>query len=290
MNLCSFLYSRMVRFSVENLEALVEIALKEDLGEKGDVTSLALIDPQTHSTISMVSRSNGIFAGVTPAKIVAKKVDPNLEIKFNINDGDTVKAGTTIAQISGNLQSILKAERTMLNFVQHLSGIAKLTREFKDLISSCGSTTEIRDTRKTLPGYRSLEKQAVVAGGGTNHRMGLYDAFLIKDNHLAATNIGDVVNKCRSYNPDIPLEIEVDSIEQLEVVVQHKPDLILLDNFEVEDIKLAKEIAGDIALEISGGVTLDNVVEYAKTNVKYIAVGAITHSAKALDIGFDYDH
>lgn len=280
----------MVRFSVENLEALVEIALKEDLGEKGDVTSLALIDPQTHSTISMVSRSNGIFAGVTPAKIVAKKVDPNLEIKFNINDGDTVKAGTTIAQISGNLQSILKAERTMLNFVQHLSGIAKLTREFKDLISSCGSTTEIRDTRKTLPGYRSLEKQAVVAGGGTNHRMGLYDAFLIKDNHLAATNIGDVVNKCRSYNPDIPLEIEVDSIEQLEVVVQHKPDLILLDNFEVEDIKLAKEIAGDIALEISGGVTLDNVVEYAKTNVKYIAVGAITHSAKALDIGFDYDH
>lgn len=280
----------MVRFSVENLEALVEIALKEDLGEKGDVTSLALIDPQTHSTISIVSRSNGIFAGVTPAKIVAKKVDPNLEIKFNINDGDTVKAGTTIAQISGNLQSILKAERTMLNFVQHLSGIATLTREFRDLISSCGSTTEIRDTRKTLPGYRSLEKQAVVAGGGTNHRMGLYDAFLIKDNHLAATNIEDVVNKCRSYNPDIPLEIEVDSIDQLEVVVQHKPDLILLDNFEVEDIKLAKEIAGDIALEISGGVTLDNVVEYAKTNVKYIAVGAITHSAKALDIGFDYDH
>ena len=194
-----------------------------------------------------------------------------------------------IAQITGKLQSILITERTALNFAQHLSGIATATKQCVDLLESSGSKTKIRDTRKTLPAYRELEKQAVTHGGGTNHRMGLYDAFLVKDNHLAGSDISEVVQACRKFNPKLPLEVEVDSIEQLKIVAHHQPDLILLDNFSVTEINEAKQIAHDIVLEVSGGVTIDNLIEYGSTNVEYIAIGAITHSVKALDIGFDYE-
>jgi nicotinate-nucleotide pyrophosphorylase (carboxylating) len=151
------------------------------------------------------------------------------------------------------------------------------------------SPTIVRDTRKTLPGYRALEKAAVVHGGGENHRHGLYDAFLVKDNHLAGRDLAIVAQRCRDFDPTLPLEIEVDSLEQLNTVLAFDPDVVLLDNFSVSDVYKAIEIAGDTALEISGGVTLTNVAEYASTHVKYIAVGALTHSAPALDIGCDLD-
>lgn len=274
---------------MNNTEVLIDIALREDLADIGDVTSLALIDPDLTRTISMVTREAGVFSGEDVVKTVLSKVDSSLDIDFLVSDGDELYPGTAIANINGNLQSILRAERLVLNFVQHLSGIASATRKCVELLSSTGSKTKVRDTRKTLPGYRALEKKAVIHGGGVNHRMGLYDAFLVKDNHLAGATISEVVEKCRSFDPDLAVEVEVDNLEQLKIVVQSKPDLILLDNFSPADVLLAKEISSGIDLEISGGVNVENIVEYGSTNVTYIAIGSITHSVKAMDIGFDYE-
>lgn len=271
----------------ETLSTLVRIALEEDLSDKGDVTSQALIDQSAHGTIAIVSRKSGVLSGTQAASLTLSSVDPSLAVEWKVNDGQHLESGTHIAHITGNLRSILVGERTTLNFLQHLSGIATLTAQYVRIVAEQDSRTIVRDTRKTLPGYRALEKQAVVDGGGHNHRYGLYDAFLVKDNHLMGRDLEIVAQRCREFDPRLPLEIEVDSLSQLNVVLRFKPDVILLDNFSVDDVYRATEIAPDTDLEISGGVNMSNIAEYAKTNVAYIAIGALTHSAPALDIGFD---
>jgi nicotinate-nucleotide pyrophosphorylase (carboxylating) len=273
--------------SAATLEALISFALAEDLSDRGDVTTQALIDPSEQTSIAIRSRCAGVLAGSEAATKTLHAVDSTLSIQWTKTDGDVLEAGGDIATVSGSAASILTAERTTLNFLQHLSGIASLTRMFVDAVRAVGSTTIVRDTRKTLPGYRALEKAAVVAGGGQNHRMGLYDAFLVKDNHLAGHDLEIIAQRCRDFDPSLPLEIEVDSLSQLKVVIDFNPDVILLDNFSIDDVYSAIEMVNDIDLEVSGGISIENVADYAKTNVKYISIGALTHSAPALDLGFD---
>lgn len=271
----------------ERINLLVKLALAEDLNELGDVTAKALIDQRSTATVEIKPRKSGVISGIDVASNVFFQVDPSLEVNWALKDGDECENGMTIGTVNGSLRSILKAERTALNFLQHLSGVATLTRKYVDEINRIGSKTIVRDTRKTIPGYRLLEKRAVVHGGGQNHRMGLYDAFLVKDNHLQGAELKDVVEKCRSFDASIPLEVEVDTFAQLEEVLDFKPDLIMLDNFTVQDVMRTIETYPDISFEVSGRVTLENLVEYGSTNVKYIAIGALTHSAPALDIGLD---
>lgn len=268
-------------------EVLIGLAIEEDLHARGDVTSQALIDSGEYIRVSLTSRQTGVLSGVQLANKTLKTVDPNLIVEWRKSDGDSLQEGEVIATVEGKYRSILAAERTTLNFLQHLSGVASLTRQFVDILSKSGSSTIVRDTRKTLPGYRKYEKAAVVHGGGKNHRMGLYDAFLVKDNHLARHDLNVIVKRCRDFDPSLPLEVEVDNLEQLASVVKFEPDMILLDNFAVDDVVKAIDIAGSIPLEISGGVNIDNVESYGATNVKYIAIGALTHSASSIDIGCD---
>lgn len=271
----------------EILNTLITIALAEDLGTAGDVTSAALIDEDQHGVCTLVARSEGVLSGSEPAGLTVSQVDSDIDIEWHHNDGDVLHPGDVIATLNGRLRSLLTAERTTLNFLQHLSGVASATKRCVDALKEIGSTTVVRDTRKTLPGYRALEKAAVVHGGGQNHRRGLYDAFLVKDNHIAGRDLSVIADRCRSFDPTLPLEIEVDSLDQLRVIVEYKPDIVLLDNFSVEQVYEAIEIAGETPLEISGGVTLDTIADYGRTHVRYIAIGAITHSAPALDIGCD---
>ena len=270
-----------------SFDQLVDLALYEDFSTRGDVTSLALFDQSTPGEIAITARSKGVISGCDIAKLVFSKVDPTIEVNWLKTDGEICLPKESIAKITGPLASILKAERTVLNFLCHLSGVATLTNSFVQILNEIGSTTKVRDTRKTTPGYRELEKAAVVHGGGINHRMGLYDAFLVKDNHLQGVSISEVVEKCRAFDSSLPLEVEVDSIEQLKIVAVAKPDLILLDNFSTEMVYNALALELDIPFEISGGVNISNLDEYGMTNVKYIAIGALTHSAPILDLGFD---
>lgn len=271
----------------QRIEELISLALEEDLNGAGDVTANALIGENVQASIEIRARSKGVISGIEVASKTFAKVDSNIKVKWNLEDGQSCETGSVVGTLIGPLRSILTAERTALNFLQHLSGVASLTRKFVDELERIGSTTRIRDTRKTIPGYRLLEKNAVVHGGGLNHRMGLYDAFLVKDNHLEGASLEEVVEKCRSFDSQIPLEVEVDNLEQLKVVAAQSPDLIMLDNFTVEDVKKAVDFNLGVPLEVSGGVTFETVGEYGSTNVKYLAVGALTHSAPALDIGFD---
>lgn len=271
----------------KSVEVLIGLALEEDLSERGDVTSSALIDADAHTRVAIRTRQAGILSGTSVADAVFSAIDPELQTQWQKKDGDVCVAGDVLGTVGGSSRSLLAAERTVLNFLQHLSGIATLTHEYVQMLKESGSTTIVRDTRKTLPGYRALEKASVVHGGGQNHRMGLYDAFLVKDNHLAHHDLKVIAQRCRDFDPSLPLEIEVDNLAQLKTVVDFNPDIILLDNFAVEDVYKAIEVVNGIDLEISGGVTLKNIAEYGKTNVKYISVGALTHSAPALDIGFD---
>lgn len=273
--------------SDDYLDVLISLALTEDFGESGDVTSRALIESDAVGNVQISSREYGVLSGLEPAHRTLKAVDPAIQVAWDMTDGDDLAPGSCLGTLSGSMRSILSAERTALNFLQHLSGIATLTKKFVNALNDISSPTIVRDTRKTLPGYRALEKAAVLHGGGANHRMGLFDAFLVKDNHLAGHDLEIIAQRCREFDPSLPLEIEVDSIDQLKVILDFNPDVILLDNFSVDDVYKAIELAGDTALEISGGVNLDNVTEYGKTHVKYIAIGALTHSAPALDLGCD---
>ena len=270
-----------------HLDNLIELALSEDLNEKGDITSMALYDEAQKGSFEINVRSNGVISGIKVAQQVFNEVDENIEVAWRKVDGEFCGAGETIAFVEGSLTSILKAERTVLNFLCHLSGIATTTRNYVHVLEEINSSTKIRDTRKTTPGFRIIEKEAVVHGGGVNHRMGLYDGFLVKDNHVDGVSIGEVVEKCRDFDSEVILEVEVDTVEQLVIVAGTKPDLILLDNFTPEMVHEAQALELGIPFEISGGVNLTNVKEYGATNVKYIAIGALTHSASILDIGFD---
>jgi len=279
---------------------LIELALDEDLGRRnpawlGDVTSRTLIIPGvTFGQAAFVARQAGVLAGLPVVPLVlASVVDPNL-LTFEplLTDSAALEPGSRIALVRGPIDSLLTAERTALNFLQHLSGVATLTRRYVEAVA--GLPAKILDTRKTTPGWRLLEKYAVRCGGGHNHRMGLYDGILIKDNHLAAMNkvrsIPEAIRIARST--PLPFEIEVDTLDQLDEALAGKPDIVLLDNMPLDQMREAVHrrnvTAPGVLLEASGGVNLDTVRGIAETGVDRISVGALTHSAPALDIGLDY--
>ena len=265
---------------------LVKAALAEDLAGGVDVTSVATIAADAELQAEFVARESGVVVGIEMAKAVLTEVGI-ASIEVLVQDGASVNAGDILIRVSGNARAILLAERTALNFLGHLSGIATLTNQWVKEIA--GTNCQVRDTRKTTPGWRELEKFAVHMGGGTNHRMSLSDAALIKDNHIAAAGgVKAAFNAVRSAFPTAPIEIEVDTLEQLAEVLPLKPDLVLLDNMTPEQCRSAVSIvAGQTKLEASGGITLDKARSYAETGVDFLAIGALTHSTKNFDIGLD---
>lgn len=266
---------------------LVSRALAEDFGALGDLTSVATIPPDAVARAVVVARAPGVLAGRAAASEVFRQVDPTVEVTWRVDDGDGLDAGQVIAGLRGRLRSILGAERTALNLLQHASGVATLTRRYVD---AAAGRSRIRDTRKTLPGLRALEKAAVRAGGGSNHRENLSDAVLIKDNHLAYLDLISAVGQAKDRWPGRVVEVECDTLEQVVEAVDADADLVLLDNMTPDEVARAKTLVGtSVPLEVSGGVTLETVAAYAATGVDYISVGAITHSAPALDIALDID-
>ena len=270
----------------EYVEKIANESILEDLGGGADATSLATIPEKQKSTAEFVSRKAGIIAGLNVAAAVLESQGIT-DYQILVAEGSEVAAGDIVLRAHGNTRKILTAERTCLNLLGRLSGIATLTNKWVTAVS--GTKTRIRDTRKTTPLLRGLEKFAVRTGGGVNHRMSLSDAALIKDNHvLAAGGVLNAFQAIKNSNPDISLEVEVDSLDQLKEMVEAGAELILLDNMAPEDCKRAVEIvAGRCKLEASGGLTLEKARAYAETGVDYLAVGALTHSAPVLDIGLD---
>jgi len=270
------------------IEPIVRLALQEDLGAAGDLTGEAIIDVNARGRWALRARQSGVVAGLDAASLAARLVDCAILLNIHKVDGEGVAAGQTIAEIEGRVRSVLMAERTMLNFVGQLSGVATLTRAHVDAVK--GLKTKIVCTRKTTPGLRALEKRAVRLGGGGTHRYGLNDAILIKDNHIAAAGgVGSAIARARAYAGHLTaIEIEVDTLAQLEEAIPYAPSAILLDNFSLADMGTAvARMGGKIPLEASGGVSLENVRAIAETGVDVISVGALTHSAPALDIGLD---
>lgn len=270
------------------LEPIVKLALAEDLGVAGDVTTDALINPDTQGSWKLAAREAGIIAGLDAATLAAWLIDPDIHFAIAAPDGARVKAGEIIAQLDGPARSTLIAERTMLNFIGRLSGIASLTRAYVDAVAGMGVV--IAATRKTTPGLRALEKRAVRLGGGGSHRYGLGDAMLIKDNHIAAAGgVAAAMTRARAAAGHLTcIEIEVDSLDQLRQALPHAPSAVLLDNFSLPDLRAAVKLAkGETLLEASGGVSIETVFSIAETGVDVISVGALTHSARALDVGLD---
>ena len=267
-------------------QELIKAALAEDLAGGADITSEATISADTNSSADFVARMDGVIAGSNIAHAVLAEVGIT-DVTQLKKDGDSVKAGDILISVRGNTRAILLAERTALNFFCHLSGIATLTNKWVKEVS--GTKCQVRDTRKTTPGMRVIEKYAVRMGGGVNHRMSLSDAALIKDNHIAAA--GGVVAafaKVRSTYPKAEIEIEVDTLEQLKEVLPLSPDLILLDNMNPEECAQAVALVnGKCKLEASGGISISNARAFAQSGVDYIAIGALTHSAPVFDIGLD---
>ena len=265
---------------------LIRRALAEDLAGGTDITSVATVSGDEKVVADFTARKSGVIAGIDMAIATLREVGLT-DITQHINDGDRVVPGSVLITVRGDTRAILLAERTALNFLGHLGGIATLTDQWVAAVA--GSKTVIRDTRKATPGLRLLEKAAVVAGGGTNHRLSLSDAALIKDNHIAAA--GGVIaafSKVRTAFPDALIEIEVDSLEQLREVASQSPDLVLLDNMSPDQCREAVTfVAGRFKLEASGGITIENARAYAESGVDYLAIGALTHSAPVLDIGLD---
>jgi len=273
------------------IEELVRSALKEDLGHGLDITSAAALSPHIEARSIFKAREEGVLAGLILALSTFHHVDPDIEFEIFAQDGEVLDATQGIAMVSGPAQSILTAERVALNFMTHMSGIASLTRRY--VLAVQGTNAKICDTRKTLPGLRAVQKYAVRAGGGFNHRFGLDDAVLIKDNHIAAAGgIAQVLDMtCNNTGHMVKIEIEVDTLEQLKEVLSHGgADVVMMDNFEPEDLKRGVEMVDrKMITEASGGVTLNTVKGIAETGVDYISVGALTHSAPTLDIGLDID-
>jgi nicotinate-nucleotide pyrophosphorylase (carboxylating) len=280
--------------SAEELTAArdtVRRGLEEDLRYGPDVTTLATV-PAGAATASMVPREAGVIAGLDAGLLVLDEVlgADGYEVLDRVCDGARVRPGHPVLTIRAETRGLLTAERTMLNLICHLSGIATTTAAWVDAVS--GTKAQVRDTRKTLPGLRALQKYAVRVGGGVNHRLGLGDAALIKDNHVAAAgSVVEALRAVREAAPSLPCEVEVDSLEQLDEVLQEKPELILLDNFPVWQTQMAVQRrdsrAPAVLLESSGGLSLDTAAAYAVTGVDYLAVGALTHSVRVLDIGLD---
>jgi nicotinate-nucleotide pyrophosphorylase (carboxylating) len=272
------------------IEPLVRLALQEDLGRGGDITTDAVIPAGTRMKAVMKAREPGIAAGYDAARLALRLVDPQATWTTLVEESVPFSRGAGLVRIEGPARSVLTAERTMLNFIGPLSGVATLTRKFVDAVS--GTNAKITCTRKTTPGFRALEKRAVRLGGGVNHRLGLDDAILIKDNHIAAAGgVGPALKRARASVGHLrAIEIEVDSLDQLREAMKHHPDAVLLDNMSTAMLKEAVGIvAGKAKTEASGGVRLETVRSIAETGVDYISVGALTHSAVNLDVGLDYE-
>ena len=274
-----------MRLDPEDIRRAVRAALDEDIGS-GDVTSQATIPADATAASSMVARQPLVLAGLEFAEAA---FEGNV-LKRHLEDGQPAAKGAKLLTIQGNARAILAAERVALNFVQRLSGIATLTRRFVDAVA--GTRAKILDTRKTTPGWRKFEKYAVHCGGGQNHRFGLFDMVLIKDNHLAAVegNITAAIKRARQDFPDLKIEVEADTLDQAAQAVEAGADIVLLDNMTTEQLRAAvKSVAGRAKTEASGGVTLATVRAIAETGVDFISVGALTHSAPAADIGLDFE-
>jgi len=283
----------------ENYLSLIESAKKEDLGS-GDITSQATIPPEQAGKGNLVFRQNGVLCGMCVAEQVLSIYDKKLTLQNSLKDGQTVEAGGTVAEIIGPLRSMLAAERIILNFLQHLSGIATTTAQYVDAVK--GTKAKIYDTRKTTPGWRELEKYAVRCGRGNNHRQGLYDAVLIKDNHLAAMGLANLQTgltraienlQQAKHQPDF-IQVEVDNLDQLQTVLQtDKIDMVLLDNMTPDQLRTAVKMRNDCAkaknilLEASGNITLKNVLTVAQTGIDRISIGALTNRPQTIDIGLD---
>ena len=269
-----------------HIEELISMAIAEDLAGGVDITSVATIGADQVGVAEYRLREAGVVSGIPIAVAVLNKLGIT-DIETPVSCAHETEAGSVVLIARGNVRALLLAERTTLNFLTHLSGISTLTRRWVDAVA--GTKCQVRDTRKTTPGWRVLEKYAVRMGGGTNHRMSLSDAALIKDNHIvAAGGVLRAFEMVRSQYPGAEIEIEVDTLEQLQEVLAGNPDLIMLDNMSVAQCREAVGIvAGRTKLEASGGLSLENAAAYAETGVDYIAVGALTHSAKSLDIGLD---
>ena len=265
---------------------LIRKALAEDLAGGQDITSVATVSGTERVVADFVARKPGVIAGIDMAVATLREVGIT-DIEVKLNDGDQVNSGSVLLTVRGDTRAILLAERTALNFLGHLGGIATLTHTWVKAIAGTGCV--IRDTRKTTPGMRLLEKAAVVAGGGSNHRLSLSDAALIKDNHIAAAGgVVEAFAKVRAAFPEAFIEIEVDTLDQLKEVAAESPDLVLLDNMSPDECRTAVEfVAGRFKLEASGGISLENAKSYAESGVAYLAIGALTHSAPVLDIGLD---
>ena len=277
--------------TVDELEdKLIELAFAEDIGD-GDHTTLCCIPEDAMGKSHLLIKEDGILAGVELAKKVFAKFDPTMQVEVLINDGAHVKVGDIAMVVTGKVRSLLQTERLMLNIMQRMSGIATMTNKYVELLK--GTKTRILDTRKTTPGLRMLEKQAVKIGGGTNHRIGLFDMILLKDNHIDfAGGIANAIDRCHNYlkekNLDLKIEIEVRNFDELQQVLDKGGvNRIMLDNFSVADTKKAVDIiAGRYETESSGGITFNTIRGYAEQGVDFISVGALTHSVKGLDMSF----
>ena len=269
---------------------LINNALKEDVG-KGDITTRATISKSKKAVGKFLVKADGVIAGLEIAKAVFKSVDPKIKFEIKINDGSKVNKGNIAAIVTGNAQCILTAERTALNFLQRMSGVATSANIYSDKVKH--TKAKVIDTRKTVPGLRMLDKMAVKLGGCENHRIGLYDMFLIKDNHIEVSgSITKAVESCLKYqkkhNTKFKIEVETKNLKEVEEALKTKADIIMLDNFEIDEIKQAVQlINGKCKIEASGGVNLETVQAIAETGVDYISVGALTHSVKALDISLE---
>ncbi len=268
---------------------LVEQALEEDLGVAGDVTSRLLFGEHQREGVALIlSREPGVLAGSRLAEMTFQMVDPAVQVEFQWEDGDEFPAGAVIARIQGSVASLLEAERTALNFLGRLSGIATLTRRYVQALEGTGAV--LLDTRKTTPGWRWVEKEAVRVGGAANHRFGLFDGILIKDNHIRwAGGIAEALKRARLRAPHgMKVEIEVTNLKELQEALDYGADIVLLDNFDLEDLREALErIPPDVRVEVSGGVTLENIRQIALLGVHYISVGALTHSARWINFSME---
>ncbi|WP_295166049.1 carboxylating nicotinate-nucleotide diphosphorylase [uncultured Brevundimonas sp.] len=275
------------------IEPVVRLALAEDLGRAGDVTAMACIPENARMKAAFAARKPGVLAGIDCVRLTVLAMDPKASVDLRLRDGDAFDAGAVLAVVEADARAFLSAERTALNLVGRLSGVATLTRTYVEDVA--GTMARIADTRKTTPGLRALEKHAVACGGGINHRFGLDDAILIKDNHVAVCGgVAEAVRRAKAFAPHLmKVEVEVDGLDQLDAVLAlidegAAPDVIMLDNFSLDDLRAAvARVAGRIVLEASGGVDLTTVRGIAETGVDVISVGALTHSAPVLDIGLD---
>ena len=264
-----------------DLALIVNLALQEDIGD-GDITSLLIAD-NLQAKAHILCREEAILCGIAWVEETYRNIDSRVQIQWNFKDGDNLKKDAQVAEIVGNARAILTGERTALNFLQTLSGTATITKQYTERLK--GTSVILLDTRKTLPGMRNAQKYAVRVAGGSNHRKGLYDAYLVKENHIQSCgNISNAIATARKINPNKVLEVEVQNLEQLSEAISSKPDIIMLDNFELQDIRKAVTInLGNAKLEVSGNINQESLVNVAKTGVDYISVGALTKHCRAID-------